>query len=167
MSTKLLTEQCLEILSLKGSCTGSSEATLAKMPHCWKSHVTAHTPFAEVIFFAKCNLGLLVFFRQQQGVCPEFTFPVSNAHLCTKCTLMLRKVTLLTHSQLDLLIALQTVWAQLSGSTKGTNNFPPSVTTFVICSLVCLCSGFIVSASMIKSSLKCTLIYEADIKSRP
>ena len=29
-------------LSLKGSCTDSSEPTLVKMPHCWKSRVTAH-----------------------------------------------------------------------------------------------------------------------------
>ena len=42
MSVKLLTEQCLEILSLKGGCTGSSEATLVEMPRCWKSLVTAH-----------------------------------------------------------------------------------------------------------------------------
>ena len=42
MSVQLLTEQCLELLSLKGGCTGSSEATLVKMPHCWKSRVTAH-----------------------------------------------------------------------------------------------------------------------------
>ena len=41
MSVKLLTKQCLEILSLKGGCTGSFEATLVKMPHCWKSCVTA------------------------------------------------------------------------------------------------------------------------------
>ena len=26
----------------KGGCTGSSEPTLVKMPHCWKSHVAAH-----------------------------------------------------------------------------------------------------------------------------
>ena len=26
----------------KGGCTGSGESTLVKMPHCWKSHVTAH-----------------------------------------------------------------------------------------------------------------------------
>ena len=38
----LLTEQYFEFLSLKGGCTGSSESTLVKMPHCWKSHVTAH-----------------------------------------------------------------------------------------------------------------------------
>ena len=38
MSVKLLTEHHLEFLSLKGGCTGSSESTLVKMPHCWKSH---------------------------------------------------------------------------------------------------------------------------------
>ena len=42
MSVKLLTEQHLEFLSLKGGCTGSSKSTLVKMPHCWKSHVMAH-----------------------------------------------------------------------------------------------------------------------------
>ena len=42
MSVKLLTEQCLQILSLKGGCTGSSESTLVKIPHCWKSHVVAY-----------------------------------------------------------------------------------------------------------------------------
>ena len=42
MSIKLLTEHNLEFLSLKGGYTGSSESTLFKMPHCWKSSVTAH-----------------------------------------------------------------------------------------------------------------------------
>ena len=32
----------LEFLRLKGGSTGSSESTIVKMPHCWKSHVTAH-----------------------------------------------------------------------------------------------------------------------------
>ena len=41
MTVKLLTDN-LEFLSLKGGCTGSSESTLVKMPHCWKSHTTAH-----------------------------------------------------------------------------------------------------------------------------
>ena len=41
MSVKLLTEYHLEFLSLKGGCTCSSESTLVKMPHCWKSHVMA------------------------------------------------------------------------------------------------------------------------------
>ena len=42
---KLLTEHHFEVLSLKGGCTGSSESTLVQMPHCWKSHVTAHISF--------------------------------------------------------------------------------------------------------------------------
>ena len=42
MSVKLLAERHLEYLSLKGGCTGSSESTLVKIPHCWKSHVAAH-----------------------------------------------------------------------------------------------------------------------------
>ena len=41
MTVKLLTEQRLKFLSLKGGCTGLSESTLVKMPHCWKSHITA------------------------------------------------------------------------------------------------------------------------------
>ena len=42
MTVKLLTELHLELLGLKGGCTGSSESTHVKMPHCWKSHVAAH-----------------------------------------------------------------------------------------------------------------------------
>ena len=42
MSVKLLTEHHLRFLSLKGGCTGSSESTLVKMTHCWKSHALAH-----------------------------------------------------------------------------------------------------------------------------
>ena len=41
MTVKLLTEHNLEFLSLKVDCRGPSESTLVKMPHCWKSHVTA------------------------------------------------------------------------------------------------------------------------------
>ena len=42
MSANLLTDHRLELfLSLKGDYTGSSESTHVKMPHCWKSHVTA------------------------------------------------------------------------------------------------------------------------------
>ena len=40
MSVKLLTEHHLELLSLKGGCTCSSEATLVKMPHCAKTTFT-------------------------------------------------------------------------------------------------------------------------------
>ena len=42
MSVKLLTEHYLEFISLKRGCTGWSESTLVKMPHCWKSHVVTH-----------------------------------------------------------------------------------------------------------------------------
>ena len=42
MSAKLLTEHQLKFLRLKGGCTGPSESTLVKMPHCWKSNVAAH-----------------------------------------------------------------------------------------------------------------------------
>ena len=42
MKVKLLTEHNLEFLSLKEGYTGSSESTLVKIPHCWKSHVAAH-----------------------------------------------------------------------------------------------------------------------------
>ena len=41
-SVKLLTEHHFELLSLKGGCTGLSESTLVKIPHCWKSHAAAH-----------------------------------------------------------------------------------------------------------------------------
>ena len=41
MTVNLLTEHYLEFLSLKGGYTGSSESFHVKLPHCWKSHVTA------------------------------------------------------------------------------------------------------------------------------
>ena len=41
MTVKLLKEHHLEFLSLKGDCTCLYESTLVKLPHCWKSHVTA------------------------------------------------------------------------------------------------------------------------------
>ena len=47
MIVKLLTEHRLVILSLKGGCTSSSESTLVKMPHCWKSQDTAQIRMAE------------------------------------------------------------------------------------------------------------------------
>ena len=48
MTVKLVTEQHLEFLSLNGGCTNSSESTLVKMPHCWKSHIAAR------IFIVTC-----------------------------------------------------------------------------------------------------------------
>ena len=53
MTVKLLTEHHLECLSLTGGCTGSSESTHVKMPHCSKSHVTAHMHLlrGEAVFY--------------------------------------------------------------------------------------------------------------------
>ena len=50
MNVKLLTEHHLEFLSLKEGYTGSSESTLVKLPHCWKSHAAAH------IVYIKCQM---------------------------------------------------------------------------------------------------------------
>ena len=56
MIVKLLTEHHLEFLSLKGGCTGSSESTLVKMPHCWKSHVVAYLLNKTLFPIAKNNV---------------------------------------------------------------------------------------------------------------
>ena len=40
----------LEFLSLKGVCTDSFESTHVKMPHCWKSHVSAHMSMTKAFF---------------------------------------------------------------------------------------------------------------------
>ena len=42
MSVKLLTEHHLEFPSLKEAGTCSSESTLVRMPHCWKSRARVH-----------------------------------------------------------------------------------------------------------------------------
>ena len=39
----------LEFLSLPRGCTGLSEFTLVKIPHCWKSHVTAHLSKCHIV----------------------------------------------------------------------------------------------------------------------
>ena len=65
MIVKLLNEHYLEFLSLKGGCRGSSGSTHVKMPHCWKSHVTAqlcksqesHQTFTPLRRAASARLG--------------------------------------------------------------------------------------------------------------
>ena len=54
MSVRQLTEHHLELLSLKGDCTGLSESTLVKMSHCWKSH-DCHDSYTMMV---KVNLFL-------------------------------------------------------------------------------------------------------------
>ena len=51
MTVKLLTGHNLEFLRLKGGCTGSSESTLVKIPHCWKSHAAAIIGHSDCILF--------------------------------------------------------------------------------------------------------------------
>ena len=53
MIVKLLSEHHLEFLSLTGGCRGSSESTLVKMSHCWKSHAAADEyQFEGMLFLA-------------------------------------------------------------------------------------------------------------------
>ena len=58
----LLMEQHLEFLILKGSCTGSSESTLFKIPQSWKLHVTAH------IYYQYCLSNIL----ERSDIFPKF-----------------------------------------------------------------------------------------------
>ena len=51
MTLKLQTEHHFQLLSLKGGCTELSESTLVKMPHCWKSHVTAQMLSVLSVYF--------------------------------------------------------------------------------------------------------------------
>ena len=66
MTVKLLTEQHLELLSLKGGCVGSSESIHVKMPHCWKSHVAAQS----LSYLLLCRIFLCV------ALLPDF-YPIS------------------------------------------------------------------------------------------
>ena len=47
MIVKLLTENHVEYLSLKGGCIGLCESTLVKMSNCWKSHAAAQMKILE------------------------------------------------------------------------------------------------------------------------
>ena len=54
MTIKLPTGHHLEVISLIGGFKGSSGSTLVKMPHYWKSYVTAHfTKMHHPITFAR------------------------------------------------------------------------------------------------------------------
>ena len=79
---KLLTEHYLEFLSLTGGCTGSSESTLVKMPHCWKSHVTAQVLYvsftedsSEIPLLTLCMLGIFHAFLLFAEFFSKLTFP--------------------------------------------------------------------------------------------
>ena len=57
MILRLPTEHHLESLSLKAGCTGLSESTLVKMPHCWKSRVAAQSCY--IVLFCLCSQQFL------------------------------------------------------------------------------------------------------------
>ena len=67
LNIKLLTEYHLEVLSLKGGCTGSFESTLVKMSQCWKSHVTAHIFYFSIIILQISYQLFLYFLLQYYG----------------------------------------------------------------------------------------------------
>ena len=56
MNVKLLPEHYLEFLSLKAGCTGLFESTLVKMPHCWKSHVTAQLCLSRPMYISELGI---------------------------------------------------------------------------------------------------------------
>ena len=75
MTVKLLTEQHFEFLSLKGDCTGSSEPTLVKMPHCWKARVAAQLLLTDIhspIGLALANSAKFV--ESDHGCAPRIYF---------------------------------------------------------------------------------------------
>ena len=83
MTIKLLTEHHLEFLSLTGGFTGSFECTLVKIPHCWKSHVTAHIIIPA---FSLEKKGILISCQSQSvrgSVRPSCSESVG--HISSKC----------------------------------------------------------------------------------
>ena len=59
-TVQLLTEHNSERLSLTGGCTGLSESTLVKRPHCWKSHVTAKLYFVNIAWVSLVNRSMSI-----------------------------------------------------------------------------------------------------------
>ena len=71
MSVYLLTEHHLEFLSLQGGCTGSSESTLVKIPHCWNSHAAAQFTLKQNALTLSCLME-----KWPQMHCIFYKFPV-------------------------------------------------------------------------------------------
>ena len=78
MTVKLLTEHHLEFLGLTGGCTDSSESTLVKMPHCWKSHATAQTNLATIPSIQRANSPFFTLTKKTNTVCMLARFNVSK-----------------------------------------------------------------------------------------
>ena len=71
MTVNLLTEHHLEFLSLKRGCTGWSESTLVKMPHCWKSHV-----LAQIMYATDCDKFNNLTFKAPPIICSRRQFQI-------------------------------------------------------------------------------------------
>ena len=67
MIVKLLAEHHLEFLSLKGGCRGSSESTIVKMSHCWKSNAVAHLLFQSTCQICYQYSVYIVYFKMYIG----------------------------------------------------------------------------------------------------
>ena len=84
-SIMLLTDQHLGSLSLKGGCTGLSESTHVKIPHCLKSHVTAHMhKYQNLMYCHECiRLGilLLVHFNEKVHQSRRSLWALAMSHL--------------------------------------------------------------------------------------
>ena len=88
LTVKLLTEDHLEFLRLKGVCTGLSESTLIKTPHCWKSHVTAQMSFsiAKVLLSAAwlCDNDQILMSWHIYWTCRQFSMHGLSLNIKTK-----------------------------------------------------------------------------------
>ena len=83
MIVKLLTEHHFEFLSLRAGGRGSSESTHVKMPHYWKSHVTAHFQRIFIMFRRHCSK----FFNMCHLIdLKSFTLKPEKATSLEKCT---------------------------------------------------------------------------------
>ena len=84
MTVKLLTEHHLEVLSLREGCTGSSESTLVKMSHCWKSHV----PGSNInLNFTNSQDIYLSNFLSMRKIMTNMQMAAMLTYVCTLCSL--------------------------------------------------------------------------------
>ena len=83
-----LTDHHLRVLRFIGVFTGSSESTLVKMPHCWKSHVMAqyHLYLNQIrvkIMMCFCiGMNYMLILMIMKDSC-FFTFFMINTFICT------------------------------------------------------------------------------------
>ena len=67
----------LGILSFKGGCKGSSESTLVKMSHCWKSHVNLFVSLSLFLYLILTVHGLVCECGISSSYSPVFSNKIS------------------------------------------------------------------------------------------